>query len=101
MINYADARNAFEAAFVTDMAKLLDISDAKRVKIVSIKAGSIIVDFLVLADSRGYAISSTKVFLTFKNKGVSIAGTQTESKVQTSAASWMRNDNNFVFYIIV
>jgi hypothetical protein len=67
--------------FVTDMAKLLGNINKERIKITSIKAGSIIVAFYVLPDSAGTALSVTTLTSAFKAAGVSVAGSKTVSVI--------------------
>jgi hypothetical protein len=82
-----DARKTFEAAFTTDMAKLLGNIDKSRIRITSIKAGSIIVNFYILADSAGKPLPYKSLTTAFKEKGVSIGGAQSTAVITSDAIS--------------
>jgi len=78
------ARKAFEDAFRTDLATLLGNITKTRVVITSIKAGSIVVDFYVLADSSGKALTASSLTTAFKSSGVSIGGAKSTAAITSS-----------------
>jgi hypothetical protein len=77
------ARKAFEAAFTTDLARLIHV-DASRVKITSITAGSVVVRFVVLPDLSGKALAPSSLTNAFKAKGVAIGGAKSTSAITSS-----------------
>jgi hypothetical protein len=73
------ARATFEAAFTSDMAKLLGSIDKTRINIISIAAGSVVVAFYVLPDSAGTPLPETTLTSAFKATNVPVAGSKTTS----------------------
>jgi hypothetical protein len=76
---FAAARATFEAAFTSDMAKLLGSIDKTRINIISITAGSVVVAFYVLPDSAGTPLPETTLTSAFKATNVPVAGSKTTS----------------------
>ena len=77
----SSSRKAFESAFTTDIAKAVGDIDKKRVRILGIQAGSVIVNFRIAADKSGKAIAESAITKAFSSTGVSIAGSKTTTKI--------------------
>jgi hypothetical protein len=78
-------RAAFETQFREDVAAALGGIDTGRVRIKSIRAGSTVVDFLVLPSYDGTAMAATVMTEAFSSDGILIAGSSTTSGVTNIA----------------
>ena len=76
----SESRKLFKSAFIRDVAFNLEI-DTARVKILTIKPGSVVVDFMVLADASGRALLVSALTEVFSKPGVSIGGGKTTAAV--------------------
>jgi hypothetical protein len=74
----------FTSTFKTDIAMLLNV-DVDRLRVNSITAGSVIVDFTVLPSSDGEPVAASTITSAFAAPGVVIAGVMTLSAIDRSS----------------
>ena len=65
----SDARKTFEAAFARDVAKAVGGIKSSRVKITSVRAASVLVEFQISPDSSGKAIAASAITGGFSSIG--------------------------------
>merc|ERR1712167_244147 len=80
------AYTKFETDFKTDVAKLLKVT-TEQIIVKSIKAGSVVVDFVVNPAIDGTKVTASNLATAFKESGKSIAGAKTTTFIKADGSS--------------